>query len=386
MVFYGRFIMDLSQYKPEWVAISGINIDNKAFQFRSTITPESVAELAKSLAEDGQKVPITLWKRHSGEQVIISGLRRMAAAKTLQWDKVLAVVIPENDLNEADALRLNFIENIERKTLNNLDIMFACKKLRDSGKLFEEISKLIGKSESQVRNYLRVAEAPSDVQESLKAGETTIKAIGQGKTTPGCGSETKNKNMVVKSTNSGFRATIVFNRKHDDLDASIAFANELIKLMKEQAKLAKKEAADKGKKKQKTATEKLLDDVAKLQKQMPQLEAIKAASEQVVQEAFQKNGLAPIQQSGHAEGVPGPVPVAGENQPQGNSGGTPIEGMRPDESGQTMVPGLSDALLANQDQTYKQLRDTIASFRAQGLNDVANELEQQLPIAERVQR
>ena len=69
--------MDLSNYKPEWIAISDINVDNKAFQFRSNITPESVAELANSLATDGQKLPIVIWRRHSGEQQLSMPKKRV---------------------------------------------------------------------------------------------------------------------------------------------------------------------------------------------------------------------------------------------------------------------------------------------------------------------
>jgi len=122
--------MDISRYQSSWIELNRINIDNRLFQFRRDITPESVAELGRSLARDGQKLPVIVWQRGSGLQ-LICGFRRVVAAKSLGWEKALAIVIPEQDISEEEALRLNFIENIERKTLNNLDIMFACKKLSE---------------------------------------------------------------------------------------------------------------------------------------------------------------------------------------------------------------------------------------------------------------
>ncbi len=72
-------MIDLSKYQPQWIALSSINTQNKMFQFRKEITTESVANLAKSLAESGQKFPIVIWLRNSGEHVPVSGLRRIAS-------------------------------------------------------------------------------------------------------------------------------------------------------------------------------------------------------------------------------------------------------------------------------------------------------------------
>jgi len=189
-------MLDLSKYQPQWVALSGINTQDKTFQFRKDITPESTAELAKSLAADGQKFPVVLWRKHSGELVPVSGLRRIAAAGGLKWEKLLAVVIPESEAGQEDVLRLNFIENVERKTLTNLDIMFACKKLNDQGKPQMEIGKLIGKSETQVRRYIRVAEASADAQAKLAAGDATIKGVANEQSAPGADLEQITQNTL----------------------------------------------------------------------------------------------------------------------------------------------------------------------------------------------
>ena len=79
--------MDLSNYKPQWVELSRISFNNKMFQFRTDITNESVKDLAISMSDDGQKFPIILWQRNTGELQPISGYRRIAAAQFNGWEK-----------------------------------------------------------------------------------------------------------------------------------------------------------------------------------------------------------------------------------------------------------------------------------------------------------
>jgi ParB/RepB/Spo0J family partition protein len=209
--------MDIASYRAEWVGVSQINVENKAFQFRKDISAESVADLAGSFKADGQKLPILLWRRHSGELQLISGFRRVTAAKSLGWEKVLAIIIPEADMDEAEALRLNFIENIERKSLNSLDIMYACKKLKEQGKSNVEIGRLIGKDEKQVRRYLGALEEAS---------------LGQ------CPSDTvKNKNNYVKSNKKVFEEKLKIEPKPENTAILEAHIDEVKKAWKEALKL-----------------------------------------------------------------------------------------------------------------------------------------------------
>src|SRR3989339_2009238 len=122
--------MDLEKYTTQWVEIEKIDFDNKEFQFRQKI---DVKDLIDSFQQEGQKFPVVLWKRTSGNIQIISGFRRITAAKHFNWTKILAIVIPEADLSQEEALKLNFIENIERKSLTDIDIIYASKKLSDQG-------------------------------------------------------------------------------------------------------------------------------------------------------------------------------------------------------------------------------------------------------------
>ena len=177
-------MLDLTKYQPQWVKIADINIENKVFMFRKD---RNAADLAASLKAEGQKFPVVIWRRPPSPKAtdgqmlhIISGFRRVTAAKQLGWEKVMGVVIPETDLPKDEALRLNFVENMARKSLNNLDIMFACQKLSQQGKTNVEIGKLIGKSEAQVRRYIKVADAPEDIQQKVGRGRQPLRMPRQG--------------------------------------------------------------------------------------------------------------------------------------------------------------------------------------------------------------
>lgn len=170
-------MLNLEKCKTTWVSLGDINHENTQFRFRNRM---SVDQLAQSMKDDGQKLPVLLWRRERDwELQLISGFRRFTAAKSLDWEKILAVVIPEEELPEDEALRLNFIENIERKSLNDLDMMFACDKLSKNGKSNREIAKLIGRAESSVRRYLKVVNAPEEVQDAVRDGKIGIDKVSR---------------------------------------------------------------------------------------------------------------------------------------------------------------------------------------------------------------
>ncbi len=59
---------------------------------RQTLRPETVDELAESILEVGQKVPISV-RRGRERFVLISGLHRLEACKALGEETIVAVVV-----------------------------------------------------------------------------------------------------------------------------------------------------------------------------------------------------------------------------------------------------------------------------------------------------
>jgi len=59
---------------------------------RQTLRPEAVDELAESILEEGQKVPISV-RRGRERFVLISGLHRLEACRALGEETIVAIVV-----------------------------------------------------------------------------------------------------------------------------------------------------------------------------------------------------------------------------------------------------------------------------------------------------
>lgn len=221
--------MDLQNYKPEWVPISTVDCENTQFRFRNDL---NISELAESLEAEGQKFPILLWKRNTGTLQLISGFRRINAAKQLNWENILAIALPETEINEEQALKLNFIENVERKTLTDLDLVYTCAKLKSNGKSNRLIGKLISKGEASVRRYMMIADAPREIHTavmerrlSLRQAEEMAKNNWEK---PSAGLEPLSERMYVKDNKTGFDIVLKLRPQTDNIDSAITFLKSQI--------------------------------------------------------------------------------------------------------------------------------------------------------------
>jgi ParB/RepB/Spo0J family partition protein len=230
-------MLDISKYQERWVGVNEINSEDQTYQYKGMVSENDIHDMAVSMAEHGQLVAVVLLENENGEKIIVSGFTRVLAAKNKGWEKVNAKVIPLNQVTQKDLIEYSIIENKQRGSFNKMREIFACKKMSENGISNVEIGKLIGKSESQIRNYLKVANASQDVQNKVASGETTIKKVSQ--LAPGCDDNTKNKKMYVKTSRSGFYAVLKFDRKRDNPQEAITFAQELIKKIKDEVTITK---------------------------------------------------------------------------------------------------------------------------------------------------
>lgn len=80
----------------------------KAKNYSRTFGVGDVTELAESLAENGQLMPILVTSDH----VLVAGYRRLAAAEKLGWEEIWA------EVTEVDPKVANLVENMSRKDLS----------------------------------------------------------------------------------------------------------------------------------------------------------------------------------------------------------------------------------------------------------------------------
>lgn len=87
------------------------------------------------------------------------------------WTSIPVVL---QEISDEDMFRLAITENLQRNDLNPIEEAAAMERYRsDFGKTSEEIGKLFGKSDSAVRNKIRLLKLPEVVKDLLRAGTIT---------------------------------------------------------------------------------------------------------------------------------------------------------------------------------------------------------------------
>ena len=143
-------------------------------QPRRDFPKESLSELANSLKESGVIQPLIARRRESdqGAFQIVAGERRWRAAQIAQIHEVPAIV---RELTDSEALQVALVENIQRSELNPIEEARAYRTLMDKfGQTQEKLSRSLGKSRSQISNFVRLLSLPDEVQRQLEAGSLTI--------------------------------------------------------------------------------------------------------------------------------------------------------------------------------------------------------------------
>lgn len=142
------------------------------FQPRTFFSEPELEELKISIKEQGIIQPITVRKMGYDKYQLISGERRMKAAKLAGFTEIPAYIRVAND---EQMLELALVENIQRSELNPIEIGISFQRLMEECKLNQdELSKKVGKDRSTVANYVRLLRLPSEIQIALRDGQITM--------------------------------------------------------------------------------------------------------------------------------------------------------------------------------------------------------------------
>ena len=139
-------------------------------QPRKTFTPDELNELATSIKEKGVLQPILLRtvqnKPYTYE--IVAGERRFRASKIAGLNEIPALV---KSMDNNNAMEIALIENVQRENLTPIEEADAYKNLMECCDYeLPDVAKLIGKSESYIRNMLRLTSLPESVQILVNEG------------------------------------------------------------------------------------------------------------------------------------------------------------------------------------------------------------------------
>ncbi|MDZ7807148.1 MAG: ParB/RepB/Spo0J family partition protein [Gracilimonas sp.] len=148
------------------------HIRKNPHQPRKDFDEERLEELADSIKEHGLIQPITV--RYIGEKrfELISGERRLRAAK-LGGLKEIPAFIREADDEQSMAFAL--IENIQREELNPLEVALGYKRLLEEFDYTQaQVAERVGKNRTTVTNMLRLLNLPDFIQSALKANKISM--------------------------------------------------------------------------------------------------------------------------------------------------------------------------------------------------------------------
>lgn len=138
-------------------------------QVRKKFDPVALANLTERIRTEGQRLPCEVY-REGDRYVLMTGERRLRAVKEL-GDRPLEVKLkprPESD-NEIKALQIT--EN-EREDLSALEIGEAIRSMVNQGDSKTRLANRLGMDRSLLNRYLRLAEAPPEIQSLYTEGVT----------------------------------------------------------------------------------------------------------------------------------------------------------------------------------------------------------------------
>jgi ParB family chromosome partitioning protein len=139
------------------------------FQPRRDMNPTHLEDLAASIRNQGIMQPIVVRPSGHNQYEIIAGERRWRAAKLADLTQVPVIV---RHVEDADAVVLALIENIQREDLNPVEEALALQRLVEDFHLTQqEVADTVGKSRSTVANLLRLLGLTPEVRRLLEHGD-----------------------------------------------------------------------------------------------------------------------------------------------------------------------------------------------------------------------
>jgi len=147
-----------------------VQISANPDQPRKQFKEQELQELSESIKEKGVLSPILLRTVQNKPYLyeIVAGERRYRAAQMAGLTEIPAIV---KTMTSQNAMEIALIENVQRENLNPIEEAEGYKNLMEKcDYTIADVSKLIGKSESHIRNLMRITSLPESVKEMVRNG------------------------------------------------------------------------------------------------------------------------------------------------------------------------------------------------------------------------
>ncbi|MBD3638540.1 MAG: ParB/RepB/Spo0J family partition protein [Crocinitomicaceae bacterium] len=219
--------------------ISIDSIEANPWNPRSSFEAEALEELKASIEVHGIIQPLTVRKLGRDRYQLISGERRFRASQLAGLTDVPCFIRIANDQS---MLEMALVENIQREDLNAIEVGLSYQRLIDECDLTQEkLSQKLGKSRSNITNFLRLLKLPVPIQVGIKEG---LISMGHARALVSAGDEETQINMfkkiiadglsvrdteaLVKGRKTGEPITTPVKKPSYDFDSSaVDFSNRL---------------------------------------------------------------------------------------------------------------------------------------------------------------
>jgi ParB family chromosome partitioning protein len=147
-------------------------IQPNPYQPRAEFDEADIRALSDSVKRDGLLQPVVVRPVVGGFYQLVAGERRWRAAKVAGLARVPAIV---RDVDDKKMLELALVENLQRRDLNPIEKARAFKQLMQlNGWTQEELADAMGLARPTVANFMRLLEAPLEVQEAVSRGTISM--------------------------------------------------------------------------------------------------------------------------------------------------------------------------------------------------------------------
>lgn len=167
-------------------------IEANPFNPRTHFEEDALQELAKSIGEHGVIQPLTVRKLGRDNYQIISGERRFRASQLAGLTEIPCYIRIAND---STMLEMALVENIQREDLNAIEVGLSYQRLIDECDFTQEkLGEKLGKSRSNITNYLRLLKLPIKVQVAVREG---LISMGHARALVSAGDEAKQEELLT---------------------------------------------------------------------------------------------------------------------------------------------------------------------------------------------
>ncbi len=161
---------DASAPSPGLLNLPVDEIEENPFQPRREFSDVEIASLAESLKQHDMLQPV-LVRRVEGRYQLISGERRLRAARQAGWTTIPARVREADDRLVAE---LAIVENLQRKDLNPVEKALSFKRYLDQHRCTQDdLAKRLKIDRSTIANLMRLLELPGVILDGLQKGTIT---------------------------------------------------------------------------------------------------------------------------------------------------------------------------------------------------------------------